>query len=338
MSMTAPLEPPMTSLTTAATSLHRRSGSATASFPALPAARMPSAARRKVAPQSPSPTKRSSSERRASAATRAVQTSDTTVLKTFASASDSTRTDVWASCSGGGTTAATVADCRWPTGSRAAAAGQAGARVGASMRAARRLSRATTVMMTPAISRLVIRVPVNTRVTSIPASDRYLNAALATMCISSTDEPPRLFIIRAALGMQLLSPAFSCSCCTSRIRFTSWAVMSSAVPSGCLERPGSPWMPRPTSHSPAAMRSEQAPPGTVQVESATPMEPTASAAARASVATSERLQPAAAEAPATLWTNSVPVRPRRPVTTLSLSSPALTATSSPTMTISTRRP
>lgn len=60
MSMMAPLEPPITFLMMPEIPAHRRSGSACTKEPS---SRMAVAGRRKVAPQSPSPTMRSSSVR-----------------------------------------------------------------------------------------------------------------------------------------------------------------------------------------------------------------------------------------------------------------------------------
>ena len=68
-----------------------------------------------------------------------------------------------------------------------------------------------------------------------------------------------------------------------------------------------------TSISASPSRSLVALPGTVQTVSATPIEPTPVDAARASAATSSSDAPAAAAAPATLWTKTVPATPRRPL-------------------------
>mmetsp|Transcript_28492 Transcript_28492/g.73178 ORF Transcript_28492/g.73178 Transcript_28492/m.73178 type:complete len:209 (-) Transcript_28492:585-1211(-) len=152
-------------------------------------------------------------------------------------------------------------------------AGQARAAAGASRRARRGSSRASTLRSTPAISRLVMNAPVYTRATSCPAARRAAAAARATMCVSSTEVPPRLFTISATRGG---------GASTARMRPTSCPTSSSAGHSACLARPGSPWMPSPTSTlSPASRSASRRPPGTTQEEIATPMEPTAAAAAAA---------------------------------------------------------
>ena len=99
--------------------------------------------------------------------------------------------------------------------------------------------------------------------------------------------------------------------------------------------PRSPWMPRPSSISPSSSVNPGAPAaGTMQGESATPIVATASAAHCAASRTCARLSPAAEAAPATLWTSTVPARPRRPVAAVLSRS----ATSSATTTISAAIP
>ena len=77
----------------------------------------------------------------------------------------------------------------------------------------------------------------------------------------------------------------------------------------CARRP-SPWMPRPSSiSSSASVKPDFSAPGKVQPPSATPIEPSCAAAARAGLGHCVSGSPAAAAAPAILCTNTVPAMP-----------------------------
>ena len=111
--------------------------------------------------------------------------------------------------------------------------------------------------------------------------------------------------------------------------------MSAAEATGAVNAPGSPWIPRPISAFPAGMSlAGSDAPGSVCAATATPTVPTDAAASIASSLTALRLRPESAAAPATLCTNRVPARPRRPATPRGGGS----AQSSPTTTISTSYP
>ena len=112
----------------------------------------------------------------------------------------------------------------------------------------------------------------------------------------------------------------------------SRAAISREVPAGLLSLPGSPWIPKPSSSSPGAMRSSGGCPGMLQVVSEAPTVPMASAHAWPILTISSSESPRSAMAPQILWTITVPARPLRPVFFLA------SDTSSPTTIMSTFTP
>jgi hypothetical protein len=95
---------------------------------------------------------------------------------------------------------------------------------------------------------------------------------------------------------------------------SSSSAISDAVPTGSRRRPGSPWMPMPTSIS-LSGRSKVGVPaaGTVHEVSAMPMLRPAPFTLRARSATSARLRPSSAAAPTIFSSSTVTPTPRRPV-------------------------
>ena len=91
------------------------------------------------------------------------------------------------------------------------------------------------------------------------------------------------------------------------------AASSWAVPSASRRRPGSPWMPIPSSTSPSG-RSKIGRPaaGGVHDDSATPNERARSFTRRAMPATAARSSPRSAAAPAIFSSSTVAPTPRRP--------------------------
>ncbi len=147
-------------------------------------------------------------------------------------------------------------------------------------------------------SEVIIAAGPTMQVIFLPMSDR--SNSYASTDISSTDAPPRLFN-KATWGP---SPIVADS--LSIIA----AIACSALEKSICSTPGSPWMPRPSSAFPAAIRLSLADPGTVQVSSDMPMDLVPVITRSAAAATVARLAPCSARWPAILCTKSVPARPR----------------------------
>mmetsp|Transcript_94705 Transcript_94705/g.273849 ORF Transcript_94705/g.273849 Transcript_94705/m.273849 type:complete len:403 (-) Transcript_94705:419-1627(-) len=250
--------------------------------------KMDSAPRFMVLPQSPSPTLPSSSLSSAAAATRTSQT-----FRMIASTAGSTAGAPWsasASFRGMGTS----------LGSQGAtAAGQAREAVGARMRSAIPGPSCRMLTWMPFISRDVMSDAGPTRSF---VDFKRLRMALVMRLISIGGTAPRLPTITA-------SSAPASTVLSSRSHKMS--AISFALPRFRFSKPGSPWMPRPTSISSSAMRSSPfSAPGNVQLLKDTPRERTLLATAAASASTLSKGRPAAAAAPAVFNTKSVPPRPR----------------------------
>lgn len=116
---------------------------------------------------------------------------------------------------------------------------------------------------------------------------------------------------------------------SSTIAVSSVSTMASAGCSLTFSRPGSPWIPMPSSISSSPSSNDGSPEcGTVHGVSATPIERTWRTTFSATAVTSSRESPRSAAAPAIFSTRTVPATPRRPAVKVE----SFTATSSSTIT------
>lgn len=147
----------------------------------------------------------------------------------------------------------------------------------------------------------VMKVPARTRSTTKPLAASERTAARARMPSSKLLVPPRLLTISATRrppASQSTAAAADPSAQKPMICVSIISTVSSAVRMAHRRAPGSPWIPRPSSISPAGSSKLAGRPGTTQGDSDTPIVPTRSAVALAAAATSAKLAPRSAAAPA----------------------------------------
>mmetsp|Transcript_1521 Transcript_1521/g.3452 ORF Transcript_1521/g.3452 Transcript_1521/m.3452 type:complete len:343 (+) Transcript_1521:760-1788(+) len=186
----------------------------------------------------------------------------------------------------------------------------------------------------PDMSIEVTSGPETTRSTCTPSSPSVLSAARVKIDTSRGVALPRL-LTRSATRSPWPRDMNPRPSDPSRMTLTIRLTRLSASEAWIVSTPGSPWIPSPSSSSPSLIRPRSSSlPGMWQTELETPRLATASTAAWASRFTSARLAPASAAPPATLWTRAVPAMPLLPVIPFEEGS----AQSSATTTISTGMP
>ena len=131
----------------------------------------------------------------------------------------------------------------------------AGVQHGASRRSRVFASTASTLRLTPCMSRAVMRPPARTRFTVLPRRSTAFFAAAPKTASSIGVVAPKSLMINATS-----SPAGSALTQAS----ASLSATSDAASVGDFSAPGSPWMPRPSSISPGPRRPDAGRPGSVQ--------------------------------------------------------------------------